>query len=62
MKHAGFNVGYLLAVVLLALLPHAAQANDYPERSVRLLVGLAAGGGTDKVTRIARSDACCSCE
>ena len=52
MKHARANVGYFLALALLALLPHVAQANDYPVRSVRLLVGLAAGGGTDAVARI----------
>lgn len=52
MKHARVNVVCFLALVLLALLPHIAQASDYPVRSVRLLVGLAAGGGTDAVARI----------
>src|SRR5690242_19123523 len=51
-KHARASVGCFLALVLLALLPHVANAGDYPERSVRLLVGLAAGGGTDAVARI----------
>jgi tripartite-type tricarboxylate transporter receptor subunit TctC len=54
MKYAGVNVGCIVAVVLalIALLPRAVRAADYPVRSVRLVVGLAAGGGTDAVARI----------
>jgi tripartite-type tricarboxylate transporter receptor subunit TctC len=54
MKHARADVRYVLALSLAlpALLPRVAQAVDYPVRSVRLLVGLAAGGGTDAVARI----------
>jgi tripartite-type tricarboxylate transporter receptor subunit TctC len=54
MKHVRANIGYVLALALalLGFLPRAAQAVDYPVRSVRLLVGLAAGGGTDAVARI----------
>ena len=36
----------------VALVPRSARAADYPNRPVRLLVGLAAGGGTDAVARI----------
>jgi tripartite-type tricarboxylate transporter receptor subunit TctC len=52
MKHARADVRYVLSLALPALLPRVAQAVDYPVRSVRLLVGLAAGGGTDAVARI----------
>ncbi|WP_409188749.1 Bug family tripartite tricarboxylate transporter substrate binding protein [Bradyrhizobium sp. RDM4] len=52
MKHARANVGRFLALALIALLSHVARASDYPVHSVRLLVGLAAGGGTDTVARI----------
>ena len=54
MKYGGVNVGCIVAVVLalIALLPRAVRAADYPVRSVRLVVGLAAGGGTDAVARI----------
>ena len=45
--------GFLsLALALIVLPTQVALANDYPVRSVRLLVGLAAGGGTDTVARI----------
>jgi len=48
------NVGYVLSLALAAtaLFPCAVQAADYPVRPVHLLVGLAAGGGTDAVARI----------
>ncbi|NOJ50482.1 Bug family tripartite tricarboxylate transporter substrate binding protein [Bradyrhizobium archetypum] len=54
MKHAHSNIGYFLVLVLglVALLPRTMQAVEYPVRPVRLLVGLAAGGGTDAVARI----------
>jgi tripartite-type tricarboxylate transporter receptor subunit TctC len=54
MKHAGVNVGRLVVIALasMALLPRAVRAADYPVRPVRLVVGLAAGGGTDAVARI----------
>lgn len=42
-----------LAVVLIALLPVAAAAQDYPAaKPIRILVGFAAGGGTDVTARI----------
>ena len=52
MKHAT-----LLAAVctLLAAMPAAAQQNaaaDYPNRTVRIVVSVPAGGGVDSVTRI----------
>ena len=43
----------LTAVMLAAAMPaHAADATSYPARSVRVLVGLAPGGGTDTVARV----------
>jgi tripartite-type tricarboxylate transporter receptor subunit TctC len=39
-------------VATLAALPRAARAQAYPTRPVHLIVGLAAGGGTDAVARI----------
>jgi tripartite-type tricarboxylate transporter receptor subunit TctC len=38
--------------LLLVLVPFAAIAQDYPSRSVRLLVGYAPGGGMDTISRI----------
>src|SRR5438552_18977409 len=36
----------------LAALPRAARAQSYPARAVRVIVGLAAGGGQDIVARL----------
>jgi tripartite-type tricarboxylate transporter receptor subunit TctC len=54
MMFARTGVGYVvgLALVATALFPHAMHAADYPVRPVHLVVGLAAGGGTDVVARI----------
>jgi tripartite-type tricarboxylate transporter receptor subunit TctC len=52
MKHFRASIGCFLALALIVLPPHVARASDYPVRSVRLLVGQAAGGGTDTVARI----------
>src|ERR1044072_2334805 len=38
--------------VLFALLSFPAQAQDYPNKSVRMVVGFPPGGGTDVVARI----------
>src|SRR5258705_3150616 len=37
---------------MLAVLPARAQQTDYPDRTVRIVVGFGAGGGTDAVARI----------
>ncbi|MGZ5227620.1 MAG: Bug family tripartite tricarboxylate transporter substrate binding protein, partial [Burkholderiales bacterium] len=42
---------YILAAVLLAAGAICAHAANYPERPVRIIVPLAAGGGMDTVTR-----------
>jgi tripartite-type tricarboxylate transporter receptor subunit TctC len=39
-------------LLLLVLVPFAAIAQDYPTRSVRLLVGYAPGGGMDTISRV----------
>jgi tripartite-type tricarboxylate transporter receptor subunit TctC len=49
MKTAKGLTGFGLIVVLLAFLP--AQAQQYPQRPLRVIVPLAAGGGMDTVTR-----------
>jgi tripartite-type tricarboxylate transporter receptor subunit TctC len=46
------SVCALLAVLGGASLVSEAAQNSYPERPVRVLVGLAPGGGTDTVTRV----------
>jgi tripartite-type tricarboxylate transporter receptor subunit TctC len=49
MKTAKGLTGFGLIVALLAFLP--AQAQQYPQRPLRVIVPLAAGGGMDTVTR-----------
>jgi tripartite-type tricarboxylate transporter receptor subunit TctC len=41
-----------MAAVSAPLLPHAVRAQDYPERPVRIVLGLSPGGSVDLVTRI----------
>src|SRR6266481_277522 len=50
-----YSVWLALAAVLLALSPAVGQqqeATDYPNRPVKLVVSVPAGGGVDTVTRI----------
>ena len=42
----------LLLAALIACMPGARAASDYPNRPVKILVGFAAGGATDLVARI----------
>jgi tripartite-type tricarboxylate transporter receptor subunit TctC len=50
MKTHNFSVAVLL--LACAVPPAAAAERGYPERPVRVFVGLAPGGGTDSVARI----------
>src|SRR5215217_5748550 len=42
----------LLALTLLAVSPAAAQGTDYPNRPIKIVVSVPAGGGVDTVTRL----------
>jgi tripartite-type tricarboxylate transporter receptor subunit TctC len=43
---------YALAAALLAYVPYAAAAQNFPERPVRIVLGFPPGGGVDLVARI----------
>lgn len=47
-------IRFLKHALIAALAAHGASAAaaDYPDRPVRLLVGYAAGGGTDRLARL----------
>ena len=46
----GFGAASTLCAALAALAP--AQAQDFPSRPIRMIVGLPAGGGTDVQARL----------
>jgi tripartite-type tricarboxylate transporter receptor subunit TctC len=52
MTHSFSTVAALCAAATAAVFAIPATAQNYPERPVRVLVGLAPGGGTDSVARI----------
>jgi tripartite-type tricarboxylate transporter receptor subunit TctC len=45
-------IGLAALAAALAALPASAAEGDYPDRTVRIVVGFGAGGGTDAVARI----------
>jgi tripartite-type tricarboxylate transporter receptor subunit TctC len=46
------SIGAALALVALAACPTSSQAQDWPTKPIRILIGFGAGGGTDVATRI----------
>jgi len=46
------TVAALAALMLAAVLPSVAAAQDWPTRSIKIIVGFGAGGGTDLAARI----------
>lgn len=47
-----FSIAAAFAVVALSIVAPSSQAQDWPTRPVRILIGFGAGGGTDVATRI----------
>ena len=41
-----------VGAALLAAAPHSADAQDFPAKPIRIIVGLAAGGATDVMARL----------
>jgi tripartite-type tricarboxylate transporter receptor subunit TctC len=48
----GFGSAGILCAALAALAVAPAQAQDFPSRPIRMIVGLPAGGGTDVQARL----------
>src|SRR5438034_9821941 len=46
------GIASVLTLALLAPIPHAARADDYPSRTVTVVVPFPAGGSVDGVARI----------
>ena len=42
---------FIVAIAVLSLSMHAARAEDYPARPIKLVVGAPAGGTTDTIAR-----------
>lgn len=52
LEHRRIGAAIVAGAIALAPLPAAAQSKDYPNRSIRLVVPFAPGGGTDIVGRL----------
>jgi tripartite-type tricarboxylate transporter receptor subunit TctC len=56
MKKVIKTVLYVAAIFVAALINDAAQAQNYPNKPIRLIVGFAAGGPTDVIARVVAQD------
>ena len=52
MKDGQKSLTRLLLGILLLSLPFSSKAQSYPHKTVRVLVGIAPGGGTDTIARL----------
>ena len=52
MKNGQKSLTRLLLGILLLSLPFSSKAQSYPNKTVRVLVGIAPGGGTDTIARL----------